>query len=855
MLKKLFVLFFLLFSFEQASANTTIKSLDNGFKIILQRDDTTPLVAMQLWVKHGSTSETEKEAGVAHFLEHLTFRSKDIARRIEFLGGDINAYTSFDKTVYHLTLPKRYWEEGLKVLQDILFTTTFNDKSFAEEKKVILEEMKRSYDSPQKLIYNLFFETALKSHPAKRPVIGYETTIKGVTLPEVEDFYKRFYTPANAYLVVVGDFDDQLINTASSYFGIEVTTNKNYLPQTFVEKHERTVAVKSGNVASCYLMLGMTTPDIKDPNVPAIDVLSFIYGESATSLLKERLKEQKQLVNYVYSYQMSMKDIGFFAVQANFSCEKTANVLSELANLLFNEKVSFTPEALKKSIKSYQSNYLFSRERYSDIATDLGNSYLYYADPDYSKKYISEIQKVNIADLESVKKNFLNPSKITAVMITPANYKSEAESALKNTFLTKTTDQMKQYILPNGVKLILKQKDNVPTFGFNVLSLAGSRIEDKKNAGLSSFTLSCLLRGTKNMGYKDIVAKIEALGGSISGFSTKNLSGIKGKFLSDSFYEAIEILGDIINNFSPSAEEVEKVKKFVIADIHKKKESPSRLLKDIFFSTVYPDSPLGFPIEGFEQTVANFDAKTIKTHFRKLFSPDNLVVVFSGNLPDDAYHKISSILSKLESTSQRTSSTNLVPSLNEKENSLDTEFNQTHILIGFPVPGLRSQERPYLQLLSYILSNQSGRLFTKLRDEEGLAYALGSFMFESPESSLFNLYIGTSPEKAERAKQGLLEELEKTFNNGITEEERQKAVNQIVTEIIQSLQENVDISSVYANNMLFFDDPLYYQKYQEKLLSIKTAEIIEHLKNYFKRENAVTAVIKGKGKVKDKSKP
>lgn len=850
MLKKLFVLFFLLFSFQQAFANTTVKSLDNGFKIIFQRDETTPLVAMQLWVMHGSTSETDKEAGVAHFLEHLTFRSKDIARRIEFLGGDINAYTSFDKTVYHLTLPKKQWEEGLKVLQDILFTTKFNEKSFAEEKKVILEEKKRSYDSPQKLVYNLFFETALKNHPAKRPVIGYEETIKEVSLSEVESFYKRFYTPANAFLVVVGDFDDQLINMAGSYFGIEATTSKNYLNQTFVEKHEKNIAVKSGNVASCYLMLGIPTPDIKDPNVPAIDVLSFIYGESATSLLKERLKEQKQLVNYAYSYQMSMKDMGFFAVHANFSCEKTSNVLSELSNLLFDEKVSFTPEALKKSIISYQSNYLFSRERYSDIATDLGNSYLYYDDPDYSKKYISEIQKVSLSDLESVKKNFLNPSKVTAVMITPKNYQSEAKSALKTVFLTKTSDQMKQYVLPNGIKLILKQKDNVPTFGFNILSLAGNRIEDKKTAGLSSFTLSCLLRGTTNMGYKDIVAKIEALGGSISGFSTKNLSGIKGKFLSNSFYDAIEILGDILNNFSPSTEEIEKVKKFIIADIRKKKESPSRILKDVFFSTVYPDTPLGFPIEGFEQTVANFDAKAIKTHFRKLFSPDKMVVVFSGNLPDDAYQKISSSLTKLENKSLATYSTKLAPSLNEKEKSLDTEFNQTHILIGFPVPGIRSEERPYLHLLSYILSNQSGRLFTKLRDQEGLAYALGAFMFESPEGSLFNLYIGTSPEKAERAKQGLLEELEKTFINGITEEERQKAVNQIVTEIIQSLQENVDISSSYANNLLFFNDPLYHQKYQEKLLSIKTVEIIDHLKNYFTREKAITVVIKGK--VKDK---
>jgi len=849
-MKRLFVLLLILLSTTQlAAANTSVKSFDNGFKIILQKDVAAPLVAMQLWVKHGSTSETEKEAGIAHFLEHLTFRSKDIAKRIERLGGDINAYTSFDKTVYHLTLPKIHWEEGLNVLQDILLKTRFEEKSFLEEKKVILEEMKRSYDSPQKMLYNLFFDTALKNHPAKRPVIGYESTIKAVSLSEVESFYKRFYNPANAYLVVVGDIDEEkVIDAANNLFGNASVDTKSFSSPSYTEKYQQATAVKSMNVASCYLMLGLPTPEINTPDVPAIDVLSFIYGESATSILKERLKEEKQLVNYVYSYQMSMKDLGFFVVQTNFTCTKTADVIAELNNLLFKEKVSFNETALRNSIKSYQSNYLFSRERYTDIASDFGNSFLYYGDPEYSKKYITEIQRVSIADIERVKAKFFKPSKISAVMITPANYKQEAEDALKNGFLTTTKDEMKQYLLPNGIKLILKQKDAVPTFGFTVMSLSGSRAEDKKTAGLSSFTLSCLLRGTKTMGYKELVEKIESLGGTISGFSTKNLAGIKGKFLSESFSDAVHLLGELLNNFSPSNEEVEKVKKIVLADINKKKENPTRILKDIFFSTVYPNSPFGYPLEGFEDTVATFDAAKVVTHFKKLFSPERLVVVFSGDLPQDAFQLISRELGKLDTPSTPIKTASLTPSPAERSKIVNTEFNQTHILIGFPVPGITSEERHYLQLLSYILSNQSGRLFTKLRDEEGLAYSLGAFMYEAPEGSLFNLYIGTSPEKAERAKEGLLEELERTMKSGVTEEERNKAVNQILTDIIQGLQENVDLSSSYANNVLFFNDPLYFKTYQQRVMDAKTTDITERLKNYLKRENAISIIVKGKPK-------
>lgn len=851
MVKKFFLSLFalIIIPLNTFAKDTIVKSLDNGFKVILHREDTAPLVAMQLWVTHGSTSETDREAGVAHFLEHLTFRSKDIAKRIERLGGDINAYTSFDKTVYHLTLPKEYWEEGLKVLQDILLMTRFNERSFEEEKKVILEEMKRSYDNPQKMLYNLFFETTLRSHPARRPVIGFEKTIKEITKEEVEAFYKRFYSLQTSYLVLVGDTDDKVFSKAAELFTADSESKDVLKTASVTEKYQVSTAVKTMNLTSCYMMLGVPTPEIKDVLVPAVDVLSFIYGESSTSLLKEKLKEEKQLVNYIYSYQMSMKDLGFFVVQTNFACDKSDKVIKELSNLLFKEPITFTEDSLKKSIKSYESNYFFSRERFTDIAGDLGSSFLYYNDPDYSKRYIEEIRRVKIADLEKVKSRFFRPEKATVVMITPERYKTEAEKILQQEFIVLAkSEETKQLTLKNGATLILGKKKNVPTFGFTILSLAGSRIEERKTAGLSNFTLSCLLRGTSSMSYKELSDKIESLGGTISGFSTKNLSGIKGKFLSESFNDAIKLLGDVLLNFSPPKEEVEKVKKLVIAEIKKKSESPTRMLRELLFSTVYPESPFGFPQDGYEESVLNFEVKKVKTHFREIFSPENLVIAFSGDLPENAESVLAAEFEKLERYAKKGKLNSLKPLPKENLKTLEGDYNQTHIIISFPVPGITAEERPYFQLLSTILSNQSGRLFTKLRDEEGLAYALGAFMYEAPEGSLFNLYMGTSPEKTEMAKEGLLNELEKTIKEGVLEEEREKAVRQIITDMVQSLQENVDISSIYANNALFFKDPFYFKLYQEKIKGIKASEIIERVKGFLKKENAVTVIVKGKSK-------
>lgn len=850
MVRKILIIFILLiFSpYNGFSSQATIFTLKNGFKVIVQEEHSTPLIAMQLWVTHGSTSETDREAGVAHFLEHLTFRSKDIAKRIESLGGDINAYTSFDKTVYHLTLPSKYMEEGLKVLQDILFKTKFEEKGFLEEKKVIIEEMKRSYDNPQKMLYDLFFETALKKHPARRPVIGYENTISDITMEEVESFYKRFYNPKTAYLVIVGDIDANLTKNIETLFGYEEGQNIVSLFDYEKESFSQSFSVKAMNVASCYLMLGIPTPKITDPLVPVIDVLSFLYGESSTSLLNERLKEEKQLVNYIYSYQMAMKDMGFFIVQANFSCDKSESVLRELASVLFKEHENFSEEGLKKTIKNYESNYYFTRERFSDMASDIGSAYLYYGDPNYSKRYINEIRHVKVSDIEEAKDTFFDITRSSIVMITPENHKTFGESIIKKYFAPEKSikDTVKITTLPNGITLITKRKNNLPVFGFTLLSLAGSRMEDKNTAGLSYLTVNCLLRGTKTMSHRELKERIETLGGTISGFSSKNISGIKGKFLSSHFVEAVNLLGEILNNFNPPQEEINKVKNFVVADIQKKRENPTRLLKDLFFETVYPDGPFGLPLEGFEKSINTFDSKMVTNHFKKIFNPKGLIFVISGDIPDDGEKLISKELQKLEPLPTYEKSATLSPSPKDKIKITETNFNQSHIIIGFPVAGMNDEDRPYLQLLSQILSNQSGRLFTKLRDEMGLAYSLGAFMFESPEGSLFNLYIGTSPENTDKAKELLLYELENTLNKGITDDEKEKATNQIITDITMSLQENIDTSSLYGTNMLFFKNPLYFKAYQEKLLAIKAREITERLKKYFTPDRAIFVTVNGK---------
>lgn len=848
----IFLLFFFTSNISYAQSNQIKIKIINNLPLLIWEDRTSPLITMQLWVGTGSTKEKDEEAGFAHFLEHLTFRSKDIAKRIEDHGGDINAYTSLDRTVYYLTIPNEYYEEGIKVLSDIFYSTDFSEESFTTEKDVILEEMKRSFDDPQRVIYKSFFENTIKNHPAKRPVIGYDKTIKDAKKSDIMSFYKKFYTSENSFLVIVGNIPDyeNLEKKISTYFkskkkAIEISKET---PKKEFETNSG-LFIKQKNIKTCYLMLGFPTPSIYDEDVPAIDVLSYIYGESPNSILNEELKEKKQLVNYIYSYQLSIKDFGFFIIQSNFSCKNINSVIEEIYKKVLIDDVNIESKNLKNVLKNYETGYLFSREKYSDLASDIGHSYFYFKDPYYSKKYIDLIKKVSLDDIKNVRNKYLRPEKMSLTLLIPEELDANQIYQKINTFLNKNLpnkENREEIVnLNNHIKISVHKKNNTQFFAINIGSLAGMRLETPELAGLSYFVASSILRGTKNRTYKEILNELESMGGTLSGYSTKNITGINGKFLTEDFEKSISLIADILTNFNPPKEEIEKVKKLILEEIKRKKEKPTNVLKDLYFSEVFKGTIFAYPTEGLEETIIKFDEKNVKDMFFNIFSPDKLYIALAGELPNNYLEILKKYFEKIPL--QNPISIKSINPAKEIKNAVQTSnFNQAHILLGFEIPGITSPLRPKFHILSQILSNQSGRLFINLRDKKGLAYTVGAFLFEFPESSFFNLYIATSQEKVDIAKDGLLNEIKDLFSNGVSKEEIEKSKNQLFFNYAEMMQKSTDISSNLLQNHIYFNNPFYLKNFIDEIKKLDSESFLNDLKDFFDEKRAFFIVLTGK---------
>ncbi|MGD0232811.1 MAG: pitrilysin family protein, partial [Syntrophorhabdales bacterium] len=189
--------------------------LDNGLTCILEKRKGTGVVAIQVWVKVGSRNEADRVAGITHFIEHLIFKGTDkgggyeIAPRIEAMGGSINAFTSYDNTVYHIVIPAPAFGTGLQLLTDSVRRPAFPEKELEKEKRVIIEEIKMGEDDPQRKLFNELFLASYPGHPYGRPIIGYRESVSAIGRADILSYFREHYTPRNMVLVVAGDFDDR----------------------------------------------------------------------------------------------------------------------------------------------------------------------------------------------------------------------------------------------------------------------------------------------------------------------------------------------------------------------------------------------------------------------------------------------------------------------------------------------------------------------------------------------------------------------------------------------------------------------------------------------------------------------
>lgn len=409
---------------------------ENGHKIVLAHKE-GEMVNVSSWVKTGSINEDDDNNGISHFLEHLMFKGThahkvgEFDKLLESKGAIVNAATWKDYTFYYVTLPKgidnKNFDLAIDLHADMMMDPIFpaeelgapfdiNDPSVTDkrERHVVIEEIRMRKDQPWTKVYNICNKNLYTAHPYIRDVIGTPEIISRLTREDIDNYYRKFYTPKNVITIVVGDFNhEEVLNTLCEKFNFPNRVQSENRVNAIDSPVSETKYIETkANVQTSYMMFGWLGPkasDLKDSI--CLDLISIIFGDGTSSRLQQNLVEKlpDKIFNMIGSEHYQFKDGNNFFIQANFKSEAKDRALElvkqELANLL---KVKITEEELSKAKKRTKSRFAYSAETVSEIGETIGYYMAVCDDLKLVEEYLSDLDSITVEDLEENIKKYLS---------------------------------------------------------------------------------------------------------------------------------------------------------------------------------------------------------------------------------------------------------------------------------------------------------------------------------------------------------------------------------------------------------------------------------------------------------------
>ncbi|WP_083960838.1 M16 family metallopeptidase [Thermodesulfobacterium hveragerdense] len=864
MLKKLFwiVFFIILFSGGFSMAGEAKKSnyivdrviekrLSNGLTFLFYPYEREDVVTVKLCVKVGSAYENEKQAGITHLIEHMIFKGteskkpEDIVGEIEALGGYMNAFTSFDYTCYYTTGPTKILEKSLDILSDVVFHPYFDPKELEREKEVVVEEMKMRLDNPHVVLFEEVMKASYQKYPYRRPIIGYEETVRSFKREDLLSFINQFYTPDNMVLSVVGKVpQDELLSLIDKYF-TNLPKRKlkkvKFPEEPFTEKPKLVWVERP--VKEGYFAFTLPGASFREEDAPLLDLLVQALGGGESSRLYVRLKRELNLVKTISMSAFSPLGPGLIEIYGTADPEKFKDIVSHLINELAEIKnLGVTEEELQKAKVQLLSDFVFDAETSDGLSSTLSFFQLKRGNYRDILWYKNKIEQATVEDLKEVAKKYFNFDKLVGGFFSEKRLFDEED--FKKLISVKKDSPVKLFTLENKLKVIVYPRKDLPTVGITLAFPGGLRFETPQTNGLFQALTLLWTRGTQKYSAEEISSKLEALGATIKGFSGRNTFGLKALSLSSNFDETLKLFKEILLTPTFKEEECEKARPELISMIFMQEDSPISLAVNQFLKILFSDHPYGLNIAGDLIFYQNFKAEDLRQAYQNFVTPEKAVLTVVGDVdPLILKQKLESYLKDWKASKVIIKEEEEPKLPSQKTQKIKKETFQNQILLGFQTPGLNSKEKLVLEILSSALSGQDGRLFRVLRDERSLAYSVTSFTVFYPKKSAFVFYIGCSPEKEEAAIAGFWEILEEVSKKGLTLEEIERAKNRLLGKLKIGLQSNLAKSEDIAVNEVLNLGWDYSQNYENMLQYIKQEDIQKFIKTYLKKENAVLFIL------------
>lgn len=790
------------------------------------------MISIQAWVRTGSANESKGEEGISHFIEHLVFKGTEkykvgeVAKLVEGAGGELNAYTSFDQTVFYVTLSMHQSTLGLEALSQMLQAPLFDPEEVENEREVVIEEIRRGKDSQGRRASQLLFSAAYKGHPYERPVIGYEKNVKSWPVKKIKDYYFKRYSPSNMYLVVTGSFDvAQITPQIKKLFG---QGTKKGVPAQKIPKFKALQGpifkIEPAEYEQDLAYIAFKIPSIKHKDIPALEVLASVLGQGDSSRLMQKMRIQSPLVNSVGSSLFSPVSEGLFVISMGYRGENFELALSALADSINEIKSGeISSDEIYRAIINIESDQHYGIETVDGLARRFGEAEFYFHDPKAYNRAFKKIKEVTAKDLFRVASKYLTPEGLTAAALVKNkgphtrrallkfSKKIASKSLAAKSRRIKSTRIKTKLVVPklqsdkprfesvqlsSGPKVLLYPSKATTVVSVRTALLGGAQTEEAHHQGLNELFGRVWMTETKNRTESEIYNLIERSAASFYPIAGRNSVGaaldcLKGfeSEMADLFCESL--LSPIFSN-----KILERERVIQLEQIKSKNDNPAQVCIRQFMQSMFPNHSYGRDPLGTEKTLNSLQASDLEGHYKKHFKKENITFSLAGNFDQDLWlERLDGVSSGLPVGGKQKWSLDISKITQPQKSYTEQKKEQSHLVLGFPSSGLGHPGRYALHLIEAILAGQGGRLFLELRDKNSLAYSVSPLRFEGMGGGYFGAYIGCAPDKVPKAIEMIQDEFERLTKTPVTKEEINRAKQYLVGKHNIDLQRTGAIAS------------------------------------------------------------